>query len=109
MMVLAGDVGGTNAGLAIVELNEGRARIVTGQVSEPRLPGPRADRAPLPRGGRSRRERACLGIACPVVNDDCTAPNLPWTVNAAELAAEIGIPRARIINDFVAVGYGSSC
>ena len=28
MIVLAGDVGGTNARLAIVELNEGRARIV---------------------------------------------------------------------------------
>jgi glucokinase len=40
------------------------------------------------------------------VGDDCTAPNLPWTVNAQRLAAEIGIPRTTIINDFVAVGHG---
>ncbi len=54
----------------------------------------------------SRPDRACFGIACPVVGDECTAPNLPWTVNARKLAAEIGIPRTGIINDFVAVGYG---
>ena len=107
MIVLAGDVGGTNARLAIVELNEGRARIVQ-QGRYPSRDYPAL--APIVRRfleeAGSRPERACLGIACPVVNDDCTAPNLPWTVNAAELAAEIGIPRTRIINDFVAVGYG---
>ena len=54
----------------------------------------------------SRPDRACFGIACPVVGDDCSAPNLPWTINARALAAEIGIPRTAIINDFVAVGYG---
>ena len=51
-------------------------------------------------------ERACFGVACPVVGDDCTAPNLPWRINARKLAAEIGIPRTTIINDFVAAGYG---
>jgi glucokinase len=45
-------------------------------------------------------------MACPIVGDDCTAPNLPWTINAKRLAADIGIPRTRIINDFVSVGYG---
>jgi glucokinase len=34
------------------------------------------------------------------------ATNLPWKVNARTLAAEIGIPRTTIINDFLAVGYG---
>jgi glucokinase len=54
----------------------------------------------------SRPDRACFGIACPVVGDDCTAPNLPWSINARTLAVEIGIPHTTIINDFVAVGYG---
>jgi glucokinase len=40
------------------------------------------------------------------VGDDCTAPNLPWRINARRLAGEIEIPRTTIINDFVAVGYG---
>jgi glucokinase len=49
---------------------------------------------------------ACFGIACPVIDGDCEAPNLPWKVNVHALAREIGVPRTTIINDFHAVGYG---
>ena len=106
-IVLAGDVGGTNARLAIVELEERTARFVY----QNRYPsGEYLGLAPIVRRfleeTGSRPDRACFGIACPVVGEDCTAPNLPWTVNARALAAEIGIPRTAIINDFVAVGYG---
>ena len=107
MIVLAGDVGGTNARLAIVELEERTARFV----HQNRYPsGAFEGLAPIVRRfceeTGSRPDHACFGIACPVVGDDCTAPNLPWTINARALAAEIGIPRTAIINDFVAVGYG---
>jgi glucokinase len=107
VIVLAGDVGGTNARLAIVELNGPTARIA----QESRYPsGDYPGLSPIVRRFceevASRPDRACFGIACPVVGDDCTAPNLPWTINARELAAEIGIPRTTIINDFVAAGYG---
>lgn len=107
MIVLAGDVGGTNARLATVEVDERDARIVR----QSRFPsGGYPGLAPIVRQFCQEKpgcpDRACFGVACPVVGDDCTAPNLPWTVNARELAAEIGIPRTVIINDFVAVGYG---
>jgi glucokinase len=107
MIVLAGDVGGTNARLAIVELDGRGARITRdGRYPSRDHPG----LTPIVRHflakTASRPDRACFGIACPVVGDDCTAPNLPWTINARTLAAEIGIPRTAIINDFVAVGYG---
>lgn len=107
MIVLAGDVGGTNARLAIVELEERTARIVR----QDRYPSAEhKGLAPIVRQfcqeGGSLPDRACFGIACPVVGDDCAAPNLPWTINVRALAAEIGIPRTAIINDFVAVGYG---
>jgi glucokinase len=107
MIVLAGDVGGTNARLAIVDVNGRTARIVKQNKYPSReYPG----LAPIVRrfceevGGRP--DRACFGIACPMVGDDCTAPNLPWTINVKQLAADIEIPRTRIINDFVSVGYG---
>jgi glucokinase len=105
--VLAGDVGGTNARLAIVALDGRSARFV----HQNRYPsGDHAGLAPIVRRFLDetgvRPDRACFGIACPMVGDDCTAPNLPWTVNARALAAEIEIPRSAIINDFVAVGYG---
>ena len=107
MIVLAGDVGVTNARLATVELEGGAARFV----HQNRYPSAdHAGLAPIVRRffeeAGSRPDRACFGIACPVVGDDCSAPNLPWTINARALAAEIGIPRTAIINDFVAVGYG---
>jgi glucokinase len=107
VIVLAGDVGGTNARLAVVDVDGRTARIVKEQKYPSKdYPG----LAPIVRRfceeTASRPDRACFGIACPVVGADCTAPNLPWTINAKSLAAEIDIPRTTIINDFVAVGFG---
>jgi glucokinase len=107
VIVLAGDIGGTNARLATVELDGSTARLGhQGRYPSGDYPGlaPIVHRF-LQEAG-TRPDRACLGIACPVVGDDCSAPNLPWTINARALAAEIGIPRTAIINDFAAVGYG---
>lgn len=107
MIVLGGDVGGTNARLALVEL-DGRAARIARERKYPSREYPGL--APIVRHfceeAATRPDRACFGIACPVVGDDCTAPNLPWTTNTRRLAADIEIPRTSIINDFVAVGYG---
>jgi glucokinase len=107
MIVLVGDVGGTNARLAIVDVDGRTARMVKEQKYPSReYPG----LAPIVRRfceeAASRPDRACFGIACPLVGEDCTAPNLPWTINRSKLAADIEIPRTAIINDFVSVGYG---
>ena len=106
MIVLAGDVGGTNARLALAEVDGRGVRIASQDryhsVDYPGL-GPIVSRFIQESG--TRPDRACFGIACPVVGEDCVAPNLPWTVNTRRLAAEIGIERTGIINDFVAVGY----
>jgi glucokinase len=107
VIVLGGDVGGTNARLAVVELDGRTGRIVRERKYRSRdYPG----LAPIVRHffaeEGARPDRACFGIACPVVGDDCTAPNLPWTINARQLAADIEIARTTIVNDFVAVGYG---
>ena len=107
MIVLAGDVGGTNARLALVELDGSSARMVQRETYPSRdYPGLAAIVRRFCADAGSLPDRACFGIACAVVGDDCSTPNLPWTVNAGKLATEIGIPRATIINDFVAIGYG---
>ena len=110
MKVLAGDIGGTNARLAIAEIGYGAPRIT----KEQRYPsGEAPGLAPIVcrflDGAGEKVERACFGIAGPVVDGECRTPNLPWTVNARELARDIGIPRTSIINDFVAAAYGVSC
>ena len=87
MIVLAGDVGGTNARLAFVELEAGSARMVQRETYPSRdYPGLAAIVQRFCAGAGSLPERACFGIACAVVGDDCSTPNLPWTVNARKLA-----------------------
>ena len=49
---------------------------------------------------------ACFGVAGPVSGRTAKTTNLPWTLNADELEAALGIPRIRLINDFQSVGYG---
>jgi glucokinase len=107
MIVLAGDVGGTHARLALVELDGRGARVARdGRYRSRDYPGLTPIVRRFYEEVGSRPDRACFGIACPVVGDDCITPNLPWTINARKLAVEIVIPRTTIINDFVAVGYG---
>ena len=49
---------------------------------------------------------ACVGVAGPVKDGRCEATNLPWVVDAAELARELGIARAWLLNDLEAYAYG---
>ncbi|MBA3317835.1 MAG: glucokinase [Gemmatimonadales bacterium] len=106
--VLAGDIGGTHTRLAIVEVSgPAEARIVhEARYPSSAAPGLAPHVIRYLAEAAVRPEVACFGIACPVVQDDCDAPNLPWKVNARVLAREIGISRTTIINDFRAVGHG---
>ncbi len=106
MRVLAGDVGGTNARLAVVDVDGGTATIEREERFPSRdYPG----LAPIVKSflptQQERPERACFGVACPVVEQRCTAPNLPWTIDARSIAAEIETATS-IINDFDAIGHG---
>ncbi|MDQ3427290.1 MAG: glucokinase, partial [Gemmatimonadota bacterium] len=106
--VLAGDIGGTNARLAIVDTGgPEQARILhEARYPSSTAPGLASLVARFLEETGARPDAACFGIACPVTDGDCDAPNLPWSVNERALAREIGIPRTTIINDFRAVGHG---
>jgi len=107
MRVLAGDIGGTNARVALVEICSTQARVLHEQRFRP---GDFPGLAPLVQRFRtetgSDAERACFGVAGRVIDGRCRGPNLPWTINERELAAAIGIANISLINDFSAVGYG---
>lgn len=49
---------------------------------------------------------ACLAVAGPVDGRRVRFTNLPWEVDADQLAAHFGITRVELINDFEAVGLG---
>jgi glucokinase len=106
MLVLAGDIGGTNARLALAE-TDGTTRIVADRIAPSRsIPDFTAHVADFLSASPWRPERACLAIAGPVVAETVAGTNLPWRVAAAELGDRLGIPALHLINDFEAVGHG---
>ena len=106
--VLAGDIGGTHARFAIVEGAGTAGATIVHEASyfSATAPGLASLVARFLEESGAKPDAACFGIACPVVDGDCEAPNLPWTVNRRALAREIGIRRTAIINDLFAVGHG---
>lgn len=110
MIVLAGDVGGTNARLALVAVDPDapRARIVRDRVRPSDEHGGLAPvvRAFLDEVGEDAPEGACLAVAGPVRDGRARLPNLGWELDARELAAAVGMPGLRLINDFDAVAWG---
>jgi len=49
---------------------------------------------------------AAIGVAGPVMDGRCRATNLPWTLDQAALEGGLGLPRVRLVNDFVAAARG---
>ena len=105
MHVLVGDLGGTKALLALVD-DQGHVS------SEQRLlckdhPSFGALVAAYLAGLTGPKPlRACFAIAGPIEGppeaEHVKLTNLPWAVDARELAATLGLERVRLVNDFVA-------
>ncbi|MBU6427938.1 MAG: glucokinase, partial [Cyanobacteria bacterium REEB65] len=49
---------------------------------------------------------SAIGVAGPVVQNRCTATNLPWVLDGDRIAADLGIASVKLINDFAAIGWG---
>lgn len=103
MKRLCGDVGGTNARLALWD----------GELSQQRQypSGAHAHLADVIEAwlGESgvRPAAACLAVAGPVADNRCVATNLPWVIDGDELGRAFGFP-VRIVNDFQAAARGTT-
>jgi glucokinase len=116
MRVLAGDIGGTNARLAIYDVPDadvgGLKAIFEKTYPSAAHAGLEAiaekfiaeARAQL--GAGVRIEAACCGIAGPIENNICRATNLPWVVDGNALSQRLAIPRFQLVNDFQAAALG---
>jgi len=106
VMILAGDVGGTNVRLALFEVEGGRL------VTRERAKFCSREVAGLETAverfleGRGRVSAAGFGVAGPVRKGRCEATNLPWVVDAAVVAARLGLSRVVLVNDLVANALG---
>jgi glucokinase len=122
-MILAGDVGGTKVHLALYNFAGGRLVPVRdqkfpahefGSLDEVVKKFLGAEEQQIPSGNDSQKSNgkdeeivaACFGCPGPVRDGRLKLTNLPWTLDARELRASIGIEHIFLINDLEANGYG---
>ncbi|XXQ35783.1 Glucokinase [Plasmodiophora brassicae] len=110
---VAGDLGGTNCRLILVQVAPGLKETVVAEKTYRS-----AEHAHLVAvlerflvdSGASRGRHptvACIAVAGPVTsNRFAQITNLNWTLDAAAIAAQLDIRDVFFLNDFVAIGYG---
>jgi glucokinase len=110
-VILAGDVGGTKCNLALFSEKDGRLTPVFRQRFRSKdfakfdLIAKEFARLAATHLGGEVICAAGFGIAGPVINNRVRATNLPWTVDAAVLSEELGIPHIALLNDLGAWGH----
>jgi glucokinase len=106
-MILAGDIGGTNARLAYFQFQNGHLTPAAEGVFPSREhSGLDEIVAKFVEAQGARPEIACFGVAGPVRNGKVETSNLPWTVEASRLANELHLSTALLINDLEANAWG---
>ncbi len=107
-MFVAGDIGGTNARLALVERTPRGARVVQQEVFESRAFASldAVVREFLGKQG-PKIKAAAFGVAGPVVGGRVHITNLGWDIDARGLSRALRIPRVTLLNDLVALSVGA--
>ncbi len=105
--ILAGDIGGTNARLALFDVENGNFNLVSQTIFPSRHYSGLDEivREFVEKSG-AHPSQACFGIAGPVTNGRVEASNLPWVIESKRLAEELHIRKALLINDLEATGWG---
>jgi glucokinase len=108
LLILAGDVGGTNTSLALVGTTEGRYTIIaktvwpSGKVRNILLPVFHMLEAALARNDLLRPSLCCISAAGPVAGNRCIMTNCQLEIHGSEMERETGI-ETLVINDFYAI------
>jgi glucokinase len=106
-MILAGDIGGTNARLAYFQPQNGDLRLISESVYPSREYSELGEIvSKFLADSANRPEVACFGIAGPVRNGRVETSNLPWIIEQARLAKQIQLPATLLINDLEANAWG---
>jgi glucokinase len=106
-MILAGDIGGTSTRLALFEIRNNALRAVMERTYPSREhSGLREIVSRFMAEHRPNVEHASFGVAGPVVDGRVKTPNLPWVIDAQDLAGELGLATTGLLNDLEANAYG---
>jgi len=106
-MILAGDIGATRTRLAAFQTEGSRLECVVqktyasqehGGLKEVLVEFIRTEGIPV--------HSACFGVAGPVRGGKSKISNLPWTIDSRELAGQLKLNSAGLLNDLEAYAYG---
>lgn len=108
MLILAGDIGGTNTRLAIFQNSTTqKLEAIAEQVY------PSGDYGSLNeiidqflQSQRLTVSLSCFGIAGPIIKQSCQATNLPWTIHAQEITERFSLQHTWLLNDLEANAWG---
>ena len=104
--ILAGDIGGTNVRLALFEADGSDLTLLFERAYASREHRGVAEVvARFLEESLFRADRLCLGVAGPVRDGRCRLTNLPWTVDAQELATRFRLRGAWLLNDLEALAH----
>ncbi len=99
---LVGDVGGTNARLALCEIDNG-ALSQTRTFSTEDYDSLEAVIRTFLNEQSEQIKHACIAIACPITDDWVEMTNHDWAFSTSQMKASLGLEALEIINDFTAV------
>lgn len=109
MLVIVADVGGTWSRLRLLDLDSDAARhVIQRQYANAEYPNLTQvlehfmEEADAPAGVA----HLALALAGPVFGRNCHLTNLPWHVDADELASHFSIPAVHLLNDLYAAALG---
>jgi glucokinase len=106
-MILAGDIGGTNARLAYFQPQNGHLSLVSERVFPSREHSELGEIvSQFVHDSGTQPDMACFGIAGPVRNGRVETSNLPWVIEQSKLAKQIHLPATLLINDLEASAWG---
>ena len=109
-MILAGDIGGTNARLAYYRHDKGKFVVVREQVFPSReFRGLDEIVVKFVTESGIHPDSASFGVAGPVREGRVETSNLPWSVDSAVLAQKLHLDSVELINDLAAQAYGIHC
>lgn len=106
-MILSGDIGGTLTRLAFFEVADRRLRLVARKIYPSREYTNLTElvtRFATEYGHRA--DCAAFGVPGPVRKGHAKTTNLPWLVDATELAQALRLPETALINDLEANAHG---
>lgn len=107
MIILAGDIGGTKTNLALFSIHGDKlARVVKKSFASQDYPTFEPLLREFLAANTASFTNACFGVAGPVIDGKSKTPNLPWVLDAREIARLLGVESVKLINDLEATAYG---